>query len=50
MYFGETLLAQIHGQSDGLGAPIDLLMSRGTVARSVVGRAIKDLAAVTGAE
>jgi hypothetical protein len=47
---GDILLTQVRSQSDWLGAPIDLLMSRGTVAAGIIGRTVEKLTAVSGAE
>lgn len=44
------LLAQVCCQGNRLGAPVDLLMSRGAVAGGIVRRTVKDLAPVAGAE
>lgn len=44
------LLAQVCSQVDWLWAPVDLLVRWGTIARSIIGRAVKHFTALSGTE
>jgi hypothetical protein len=44
------LLTQVRRQGDWLGAPINLLVSWGTVAGGIIGRTVKELTAIPRAE